>query len=316
MSTPSKSLQNALKSLGAITALPLAIFALVKMVFDDPLITVVVVAITAILASILVVKYWEVKIESVIIAWLVLIVVMLGIYVIWPTTMTVEGTVEYTSGVPAINEKVVLVDVDGVSRETRTDETGYYQFERVPTGSYRVTSGDDEAEGGAKGTLVQGMISNLIITEPTPDPVLTEVEVLAEAPTEAPTEAPVAVIPTQIPPITLSMPLLQDAPEGQEFYFDVRIGGNGRDLTGYTLEVILEGAKGRDAQLFFKNCDFDSVYSLSEPIKNDVLIQFDPSTDERKIDEFSNFGCIAGVGIKIFNNADDIKIVSAQLISK
>ena len=139
MKVTSNSFNNILKSIGAIAALPLTIFALVKTVVDNPVIMLVVALITAILASVFVITQWKVKIEGVIIAWLILIVIILGFFVIWPTTMTVEGTVRYTTGDPITGEKIVLFDVYGVSHETQTNEIGYYRFEKVPNGQYKVS---------------------------------------------------------------------------------------------------------------------------------------------------------------------------------
>jgi hypothetical protein len=167
MSNTSNSVNNVLKSIGAIAALPLTIFALVKMVVDNPVITLVVALLTAIIASAFVVTIWKAKIEGVIIAWLILIVAMLGFFVIWPTTMTVEGTVRYTTGEPISNEKVVLIDIYGISHETQTSETGYYRFENVPNGTYKVNSREKETEGAAGGILVRILVNNLIIPAPT-----------------------------------------------------------------------------------------------------------------------------------------------------
>jgi len=172
MNIKSDSLNNILKSIGAIAALPLTIFALVKTVVDNPFITLAVALITAIIASIVTVSIWKVKIGDVIIAWLILIVAMLSIFVIWPTTMTVEGTVRYTTGDPINNEKIILIDVYGISHETRTNETGYYRFEKVPNGIYRVTLRENEVEGAAGGLLVRTLSTNLIIpaSSATPSP--------------------------------------------------------------------------------------------------------------------------------------------------
>jgi len=143
-----------------------------KLGLSEAIIGLVVVAIvTVIVASVFAVKIWKAKIEDVIIAWLILSVTMLGIYVIWPTTMTVDGTVRYTTGGPVVNEKVVLVDVYGVSRETRTNEAGYYRFNKVPVGSYTVMSGANAGGGGgAGGILVRTVHTDLFIYPPTSAP--------------------------------------------------------------------------------------------------------------------------------------------------
>ena len=102
------------------------------------------------------------------------------------------------------------------------------------------------------GALLVGAGLYLLISqqvEPLPPPAT---ETPSPMPTSSPTNTllPPTAASTPLPPIGLSVPTLQDAPEGQEFFFDTVVGGKGRDLTGYTLEIILEGADGRDAQLF------------------------------------------------------------------
>jgi hypothetical protein len=161
------SLIDIFKAVGAIVALPLALFALANSIVAQPVIALVVALITAILASAWVVWSDWTGIMEVIVAWLALLVVVLAGFVVWPSTMTVEGTILDTAGDPVSREKVVLIDVYGVSRETRTDAEGNYQFKRVPSGRYTVRAKGSEV-GGAGGILVRVMRTDLRVSQPTP----------------------------------------------------------------------------------------------------------------------------------------------------
>jgi len=176
------------KAVGAIVALPLALFALANSIVAQPVIALVVALITAILASAWVVWSDWTGITEVIVAWLALLVVVLAGFVIWPRTMTVEGTVLDTAGDPVSREKVVLVDVDGVRRETSTDAEGHYKFKRVPCDPYRVGVRGHEVGGGAGGILVRVMRTDL--TVPTPKTTPTNTPTLTPTPTITPTNTP------------------------------------------------------------------------------------------------------------------------------
>jgi hypothetical protein len=157
------------------------------------------------------------------------------------------------------------------------------------------------------------------ITKFTPKLTKTQLPAASSTPKPAKTPSPTKNTPSllnQTPPIILTEHTVQDATDGQEFYFDIRKRESGIDLSGYTLEITLRGGDGRNAQLFFKDCDFKNVYSIAQPIPDKLPIQFNPASDPREVDEFSDFTCIAAVGVKIFDNAKGIKIVSAQLIGR
>jgi hypothetical protein len=121
---------------------------------------------------------------------------------------------------------------------------------------------------------------------------------------------------TQIPPIILKGFIVQNVQGGQEFYLDIRKGKTGISLEGYILEITFQGGDGREAQIFFKDCGFDSVYAFPKPISDGQPMRFNPATDDRAVDEFSDFTCINAVGAKIFGGVQGVKIVNARLIKE
>jgi hypothetical protein len=98
------------KAVGLILGIPLALFAIVSSVVEQPIIALVVALITAVLASVWVVRSSWTGITEVVVAWMALALIVLAGFVIWPRTMTVEGTISDTAGNPVSNEVVVLFD--------------------------------------------------------------------------------------------------------------------------------------------------------------------------------------------------------------
>jgi hypothetical protein len=199
MSTNSNNSQAQLveiaKAVGAIVGVPLALFVLANNIVEQPIIGLVVALIAAVLASVWVVHSGWTGITEVVIAWMALALMVLAGFVIWPKTMTVEGTIRDTTGNSVNNEVVVLFDRSGRRYETETNAEGYYQFTDVPTGDYRVRVRSNEVEGGTKGILVRVVQQNIAVSE---------VLSAAASPTLTPTESP-APTPTQ-PPLPTDTP--------------------------------------------------------------------------------------------------------------
>jgi hypothetical protein len=203
------SLIEIFKAVGAIVALPLALFAFASKIVAQPVIALVVALITALLISAWVVRSDWTGIPEMIIAWLTLIVVVLVVFVIWPKTMAVEGIIRDTAGNPVGDEEVVLFDFSGRRYETKTNAEGHYQFIDVPTGKYKVQVNSTEVEGGTEGFLVRKVqqnitVSDLIAASPTPTPtallMLTSTPTPTATPTNTPTPTPTPIAtPTNTP---------------------------------------------------------------------------------------------------------------------
>jgi hypothetical protein len=185
------------KAVGAILGVPLALFAVINGVSAQPITALIVALVTAVLASALVVYYDWSGITEMILAWLAIIVLVLAGFVIWPETMIVEGIISDTGGNPFSNETVLLIDVNGVTRQTDTDTEGYYQFKEVPTGPYKVRVSEIEGGGGAGGFFVRTVKTDLTVP----------VAVVVTSPAPTATEAP-SPTPTPLPP-----PATTDTPE-------------------------------------------------------------------------------------------------------
>jgi hypothetical protein len=194
MSTDSSNRKSSLveifKAVVAILGVPLALFAIVDSIIGQPITSLIVALITAVIASVLVVRYGWTGVMEIIIAWLAMAVVVLFGFVIWPTTMTVEGLVRDEAGNPVSNEEVVLFDCGGRRYETQTDTEGHYQFTGVPTGKYKLQVRDSKVEAATKGFLVRVQQQDLTIRA-------TLVQVSPTVTPVPPTNTPVS--PTDIP---------------------------------------------------------------------------------------------------------------------
>ncbi|MDD5633687.1 MAG: cellulase family glycosylhydrolase [Candidatus Omnitrophica bacterium] len=111
--------------------------------------------------------------------------------------------------------------------------------------------------------------------------------------------------------------------KGSELYLDVRNGvlaglqvENGVDLTGYIMEIVLKSGQSVKAQLYFKNNAWNNVYSFPATPKNGV-IRFDPATDKKNVNDFSDFSNIYAIGVKIFGESAEMarkKIKEIRLV--
>jgi hypothetical protein len=208
-------LMEVVKALGAVLGVALTLFGIISGISGQPLIALVVALVVAILVSVWVVYTGWTGLLEVVVAWLVLIVIVLAGFVVWPRTMTVEGTVCDTAGTLISHESVALVDLYGVRRETFTDAEGRYQFKGVPSGPYRVIAGEEEVGGEVTGILVRVLRTNLTIPEPTVMPIPTNTPIPTHTPilpTPSPTLTPSpALTPTPSPTLTPS-PVLTPSP--------------------------------------------------------------------------------------------------------
>ena len=183
-------LMEVVKALGAVLGVALTLFGIISGISGQPLIALVVALVVAILVSVWVVYTGWTGLLEVVVAWLVLIVIVLAGFVVWPRTMTVEGTVCDTAGTLISHESVALVDLYGVRRETLTDTEGRYQFGGVPYGTYTVIARGHQVGGGAGGILVRVMRTDLTVSESTPTLVPTATPTHTLTPTLTPTATP------------------------------------------------------------------------------------------------------------------------------
>lgn len=107
--------------------------------------------------------------------------------------------------------------------------------------------------------------------------------------------------------------LVQPSGGQDEFFLDMRPDGDCVDLSGYTIEMTFQGAEGMQVQLFFKNAQFRNVYAFPTSFISGQPVRFDPAVDDRNVDEFDDFSCIAAVGAKIWGGAQGVQITSARL---
>jgi hypothetical protein len=205
-------------AIGAIAGVPAVLFTIINNFVEQPTIALVVALITVALASACAVHFSGIGIMEVIVAWLTLIVLVLAGFVIWPRTMTVEGTIHDTAGNPVSNEVVLFFDSSNRRYETRTKTDGYYKFTNVPLGMYRVNVRDSEIEGEAMGVLVRRVHQNMTVPQvsaeasPTPTPVTTSPPTDMPLPpaTPTPTSEPSTASPTVTP--ELPTPTFTPAP--------------------------------------------------------------------------------------------------------
>ncbi|GAB4582144.1 MAG: hypothetical protein Fur0022_49000 [Anaerolineales bacterium] len=155
------------KAVGAIAALPIAIYSVVNLIIENPGVTFIVAIILATLASIFMVKNQGAKPSNIIIAWLILIVLGLLLYIFWPRTMSVEGIVVDPSGNFLASENVSLVDVNNIRRETKTNAQGHYQFNNVPVGNYTIIVRQTQIDG-ILGGFIRSETVNFTIPVSTP----------------------------------------------------------------------------------------------------------------------------------------------------
>lgn len=211
------------KAVGAILGVPLALFAVVNSIFEQPLISLIVALITAVLVSVWVILSRWISIREIITAWLALAVVILAGFVIWPRTMTVEGFIYDTAHNPVSNENVRLFDRNGRIYETQTNTEGYYQFTDVPSGKYKVQVRTSAVEGETKGILVRLVQQNLTVSEILATASSTSVAaVTPDTPTAAPipptsTPVPPSDTPTREPPTSTPEPTPTPTPSVVEY---------------------------------------------------------------------------------------------------
>jgi hypothetical protein len=262
------------KAVGPILGVPLALFAIVSTVVEQPIIALVVALIMAVLASVWVVRSGWTGITEMIVAWLVLIVVILAGFVIWPRTMTVEGIIRDTTGNPVRNEVVVLFDRNNKKYETKTNTEGHYQFTEVSTGKYMVRVRESEVEGETKGILVRVVQQNLTVPEtlaaafPTPTP--TETPSSTPRPIETPSPTPTPTNTSTLTPSATNTPtptptssatptpsgiLIDDFEDGIDGWYAAHAGTNSWGPN----EVALNVFPSRDATVGngALQCDFD-----------------------------------------------------------
>ena len=189
-------LTDMVKAVGAVLGVALALFTIVNSSIAQPITSLVVALIAAVLVSAwLVFSRWF-SITQVITAWLALAVVVLAGFVIWPRTMTVEGVIYDTVGNPVRDEQVILFDRSGRRYETKTEAEGYYQFIDVPSGKYRVQVRTSQVEGETEGILVRVVQQKLTVPEIT----------LTASPTSVAAVTPNTPTATPIPPTNTFTP--------------------------------------------------------------------------------------------------------------
>jgi len=153
--------------------------------------------------------------------------------------MTVEGSILDTAKNPIRREKVILVDVNGVTRETYTDDAGHYQFKDVPNDAYVVKVRDAEVGGKAGGILVRPLTTNLTLPQPTPTPTSTATPTNTPPPTNTPTSTP-TLTPTPTPTLTPTPRSIVDTenPTGWTAKFDNRSSNRMSLVSGRTGKAV------------------------------------------------------------------------------
>lgn len=187
--------------IGAVLGIPLVLFTIVNSISEQPLIALIVTLITAVLLSIWL-YFRGISFTYIIIAWLSLTVIILLAFVIWPKTMTLEGYVNDTSGNPIAYETVNFFDYTGRIYETKTNQSGFYQFVDVPTGKYKIRVRATEIQGETKGLLVRVVSQSISVDNASPT-LPTTVSTGVVTPTiiaVAPTETPIPLTHTPVPP--------------------------------------------------------------------------------------------------------------------
>lgn len=189
------SLKDVLKAVTTIVGVPLVLFALAQIFFEQPGVALAAAVITAIMLSVWIIQSSWTGGTEVIIGWLILAVVVLAGFVFWPKTMTIEGVVVEGADVPVSNEEIVLVDDHGIAHEAQTNADGHYQFENVPYGTYKIRVREQEVGGAAGGILpVSKVVVNITAPTlipptdtPTPSPTPTDTPTPPHTPTDTPT---------------------------------------------------------------------------------------------------------------------------------
>lgn len=164
------------KVVGRILGIPLVLFAIVNSFLEQPLTSLIVSLICAILLSIWSVCFKRSSFTPLIIAWLSLAVVVLMGIIIWPKTMTINGFVTDVNGQPVCNETVKLIDASGKTYEIDTNLEGFYQFSDVPLGRYTIRVLGSEIEGKSTGIFIQEILQNItlptiVVQVETPTPI-------------------------------------------------------------------------------------------------------------------------------------------------
>ena len=227
------SLVDLAKAIVAIAAVPLGAYTIINNFLEQPGITLGIAILTAIAASIYMVSSQRTNIRDLIIAWLTLIVIALAVFVIWPKTVTVQGTITDTANNAVPNEEVKLIDANGVLRVTNTDNAGNYEFKDVPNGTFTIIVRENRIEGLAQVGAKQVSLLNITVPQPsfTPTPLVNAVVETAVPPASTNTFPPATESATSIAShvqvITLRDYKSQDVDDGQELYFDLRTGNTG-----------------------------------------------------------------------------------------
>lgn len=166
---------------GAIFAIPLALFTFVNNIAQQTIISLIAAVLTGIVFTIWLIYTRKMNWAYLSVAWLLLIVIGLIWFAVWPDTMTIEGYVSGTNGDPVTNETVKFYDYRGQVYETQTDKDGFYQFVDVPTGKYRIRVQTTEIQGESRGVLVRVVSQSIIVSSESK-------EVVDVIPTDTPTQ--------------------------------------------------------------------------------------------------------------------------------
>ncbi|MBI5652033.1 MAG: hypothetical protein HZC40_16575 [Chloroflexi bacterium] len=190
------------KLIGGILAVPLALFTFIDRFSQQPIWAVIIGAGTAGLFT-----FWVLKQKKkrnlggpVIVALSILVLAWLAINLFWPRTVTVVGTIRDQADSLIKNEIVWLLDVNGVKREIRTDNSGQYEFKDVPNGPFTLGVRDQKSGGVARAFPgLDPVVVPIYVPVPTPTPTPTP------NPTATPTRTATAtLLPTATPTVTSS----------------------------------------------------------------------------------------------------------------
>ena len=114
--------------------------------------------------------------------------------------------------------------------------------------------------------------------------------------------------------------------EENEYFFDARYQAfpglrpqndaiGGLNLSDYNLEFTFNRTPRRNERinLFYKNSDWKNVYSVDLAGQGRIVFRFNPITDPKLVNDFSDFSHIYAIGVRVFGDAT---IRSARLIRR
>lgn len=198
------TMRKKVEVVGTIVGIVIGLFTVVQVITQQPVIALIVTLLGAIIAS----AYFARRkyVVETILAWLIAVVIGLLVFVLFPRSMTITGTVYDAKDSPICNEPVILIDSTGLEYRTKTDQEGRYEFREIHVGAFEVKVKDIRT-GGEGNRFIGPEIVVYVPATPTCTPAPTATATPTHTPTTTPTptatstKAPTET-PTQIPTAT------------------------------------------------------------------------------------------------------------------